>query len=83
MEVAALLLSRFMKKCCSNNCSQKATVHSFGRFCELGDNADEVMALPETTKIKLNDRQYLVMENYQHFSVGGNVAGGNTDEMMW
>ena len=59
---------------------KKATVHSFGRFCELGDNADEVMALPETTKIKLNDRQYLVMENYQHFSVGGNVAGGNTDE---
>ena len=59
---------------------KKATVHSFGRFCELGDNAEEVMALPVTIKITLNDRQYLVMENYQHFSVGGNVAGGNTDE---
>lgn len=59
---------------------KKSIVHSYGRFCELGDNAEEIVALPGTKKIILNARQYLVMENYQHFSVGGNLAGGNTDE---
>lgn len=59
---------------------KKSIVRSFGRFCELGDNADDIVALPNTVSITSNGKRYLVMENYQHFSVSGNAAGGNTDE---
>lgn len=59
---------------------KKSTVHSFGRFCELGDNAGDIIALPNTVPATSKGKHYLVMDNYQHFSVGGNAAGGNTDE---
>ena len=59
---------------------KKSTVHSFGRFCELGDNAGDVLSLPSTVPATSNGKHYLVMDNYQHFSVSGNAAGGNTDE---
>lgn len=56
----------------------KATVRSFGRFCELGEHAEDMIAgvIPVTS----NGKRCLVMDNYQHFSTGGNAAGGNSDE---
>ncbi len=57
----------------------KAAVRSFGRFCELGDNADSFMALPGMTKEVRGGKTFVVMNRYQHFQVGGNAAGGNTD----
>ena len=41
-----------------------------------------MIAIPETTKVnaKNGEKTFLVMNNYQHFSIGGNVAGGNTDD---
>ena len=59
---------------------KKSTVHSFGRFCELDDNTGDIIALPHTVLATSNGKRYLVMDNYQHFSVSGNAAGGNTDE---
>lgn len=59
---------------------KKSTIHSFGRFCELGDNAGNIIVLPSTVPATSNGKHYLVMDNYQHFSVSGNAAGGNTDE---
>lgn len=60
----------------------KSTVCSFGRFCELDEKSEDMIALPETTKVTaaIGGKKYLVMNNYRHFSVSGNVAGGNTDE---
>lgn len=59
---------------------KKSTVRSFGRFCELGENAGDILSLPNTVHATSNGKHYLVMDNYQHFSVSGNAAGGNTDE---
>lgn len=58
----------------------KATVHSFGRFCELSDNADSFIPLPGMTKSTSNGRTFIMMNTYQHFVSSGNAAGGNTDE---
>ena len=60
----------------------KSTIRSFGRFCELDEKSVDMLPLPETSKItaKIGGGTFLVMNNYQHFSVSGNVAGGNTDE---
>ena len=60
----------------------KSTVCSFGRFCELDEKSEDMIALPETTKVTaaIGGKKYLVMNNYRHFSVSGNVASGNTDE---
>lgn len=58
----------------------KSTVHNFGRFCELGDNADSFIALPGMTKVVSNDKTYVMMNTYQHFTISGNAVGGNTDE---
>ncbi len=58
----------------------KSTVHSFGRFCELGEGSKDIVALPNTIQVASNGKYYLVMDNYQHFSARGNAAGGNTDE---
>ena len=60
----------------------KSTVCSFGRFCELDEKFEDMIALPETTKVTaaIGGKKFLVMNNYRHFSVSGNVAGGNTDE---
>lgn len=57
-----------------------ATVRSFGRFCELADDGENFIPLPGMTKSKLNGKTYVLMNNYQHFAVSGNAAGGNTDE---
>ena len=59
---------------------KSSTVRSFGRFCELDDNTGDIIALPHTVLATSNGKRYLVMDNYQHFSVSGNAAGGNTDE---
>lgn len=60
----------------------KSTIRSFGRFCELDEKSAGMIPLPETSKVTSNivGKTCLVMNNYQHFAVGGNVAGGNTDE---
>lgn len=60
----------------------KSTIRSFGRFCELDEKSAGMIPLPEISKVTSNivGKTCLVMNNYQHFAVGGNVAGGNTDE---
>lgn len=60
----------------------KSLVRCFGRFCELDEKSSDIIPLPETTKIKstIGGKTILAMNNYQHFSVSGNAAGGNTDE---
>lgn len=59
---------------------KKAIVHSFGRFCELDPQSDNVIAIDGTQKVTVAGKNYLVMDGYHSFSVSGNVAGGNTDE---
>ena len=61
---------------------KNSKIHNYGRFCELDDKSKNMIALPETTKVnaKNGEKTFLVMNNYQHFSIGGNVAGGNTDD---
>ena len=61
---------------------QKSTIHSFGRFCELDEKSVDMIALPGTSKVTatIGGKAFLVMNTYQHFSVSGNVAGGNTDD---
>lgn len=60
----------------------KSKIYSFGRFCELDEKSADMIALPETTKVKsvIGGKQFLVMNNYRHFTISGNAAGGNTDE---
>lgn len=60
----------------------KSIVKSFGRFCELDEKSVDMIPLPETSKITatVGGKTFLVMNNYQHFSVSGNIAAGNTDE---
>ena len=60
----------------------KSIIRSFGRFCELSDKSVDMIPLPDTTKVtaKIGGKTFLVMNGYKHFSIGGNVAGGNSDE---
>ncbi len=60
----------------------KSRIRNFGRFCELDEKSAGMIPLPETSKVTSNivRKTCLVMNNYQHFAVSGNVAGGNTDE---
>lgn len=54
-------------------------VRSFGRFCELADNGSSYIALDFMKKVSLDGKTYVVMNDYNQFSVSGNVAGGNSD----
>ncbi len=59
----------------------KSTVRSYGRFCELADNSESFIPLPGMEIVSRDGAaKYVVMTGYQHFSVSGNAAGGNTDE---
>lgn len=60
----------------------RSIIRSFGRFCELDEKSVNMFPLSETSKITamIGGKTFLVMNNYQHFSVSGNAAGGNTDE---
>lgn len=60
----------------------KSTIRSFGRFCELDEKSVGMIALPGTSKVTttIGGKTFLVMNTYQHFSVSGNVAGGNADD---
>ncbi len=57
-------------------------IRSFGRFCELDEKSVSMNPLDGTRKVTsvIGGKTFLVMNNYQHFSTSGNVAGGNTDE---
>ena len=55
-------------------------VRSYGRFCELEDNADSFVGLDFEKKVTLNGKTYVVMKDYNQFSIGGNAAGGNNDD---
>lgn len=59
-----------------------ATVHCYGRFCELDSKSSDTLTIPEVKKVSdsTSGQKFLVMNNYQRFSTSGNVAGGNTDE---
>lgn len=58
----------------------QSKVRSFGRFCEFPDDEESYIALDFMKKISLNGKTYIVMRDYNRFSVSGNAAGGNTDE---
>lgn len=55
-------------------------VRSFGRFCELADDGSSFIELEFMKKVSLDGKTYVVMNDYNQFSVSGNVAGGNSDE---
>lgn len=55
-------------------------VRSFGRFCELADDGSSFIELEFMKKVFLDGKTYVVMNDYNQFSVSGNVAGGNSDE---
>ncbi len=55
-------------------------VRSFGRFCELADDGSSFIELDFMKKVSLDGKTYVVMNDYNQFSVSGNVAGGNSDE---
>lgn len=55
-------------------------VRSFGRFCELADDGSSFIELNFMKKVDLDGKTYVVMNDYNQFSVSGNVAGGNSDE---
>ena len=57
-----------------------STVHSFGRFCELSEKNREYQLLSNMTLCENNGNRYVVMNDYNHFKISGNAAGGNTDE---
>ena len=60
---------------------EKAVPKSFGRFCVFDDDAPEYPLLPNMESVYKDGRvKYIVMNNYQHFAVSGNVAGGNSDD---
>lgn len=57
-----------------------ATVKSFGRFCELPSNNLDFIPLEFMQRVTENGTTFVVMKDYNYFSIGGNAAGGNTDE---
>lgn len=57
-----------------------AKVRSFGRFCELLDDGSNFIELDFMKKVMLDGKAYVVMNDYNKFSVSGNAAGGNNDE---
>jgi len=59
---------------------KNAKVRSFGRFCELSDDGNSFIEMDYMKKISLDGKTFVVMRDYNQFSVSGNVAGGNTDE---
>lgn len=59
---------------------QHSKVRSFGRFCELADVDSNYPVLDYMQKISLDGKNYVVMKDYNQFSVSGNAAGGNSDE---
>lgn len=54
-------------------------IYEHGRFIELGDN-DDYEPTTEMTLEKREERTFVVLNNYRHFTAPGNVAGGNTDD---
>ena len=59
---------------------QKSKVRSFGRFCELSDEGESYITLDFMKKVSFKGKTYIVMRDYNQFSISGNAAGGNTDE---
>ena len=59
---------------------KKAKVCSFGRFCILSDDEKAFLELDNMKRIDSDGKTYIIMTDYNHFSVGGNAAGGNSDE---
>lgn len=59
---------------------QHSKVRSFGRFCELADADSSYPILDFMLKITLDGKTYVVMKDYNQFSVSGNATGGNSDE---
>lgn len=58
----------------------QAKVRSFGRFCEFEKDGEDYIALDYMTKINIDGKVYVVMNDYSKFSISGNAAGGNSDE---
>jgi hypothetical protein len=58
----------------------KAKVRSFGRFCEIESPTDLDHSPLNMVHASVGDKHFLVLADYEHYSVSGNVAGGNTIE---
>ncbi|MDR2266246.1 MAG: BREX-4 system phosphatase PglZ [Christensenellaceae bacterium] len=56
-----------------------ATVHSFGRYIEIKDDARFLLSR-SMEDVELDGRHYIVMKTYEHFTQSGNAAGGNSDD---
>ena len=59
---------------------QGATAMAHGRFCKLDASPKSTDYLPYVEHCKLNDDEFLVMKDYNHYKQRGNAAGGNTDD---
>lgn len=57
-----------------------AVAHNFGRFCEFKSNSQDYIPQDFMTMISERGKDFVVMNDYNMFVVGGNAAGGNTDE---
>lgn len=57
-----------------------AIIRSFGRFCELPSKCIGFTPLDYMQTVSENGTTFVVMKDYNRFSIGGNAAGGNTDE---
>ena len=55
-----------------------SVVHSFGRYIEL-KNAASVSITPSMYRYDINDKHFIIMKTYEHFTQSGNAAGGNSD----
>ena len=59
---------------------QHSKVRSFGRFCELDDKDSSYPILDFMQKATLDGKTYVIMKDYNQFTVSGNAAGGNSDD---
>lgn len=57
-----------------------AKVLAYGRFCQLGGKPRNEDILENVESVIYDEKYYLVMKDYNHYSKPGNAAGGNTDE---
>jgi hypothetical protein len=57
------------------NAPESAKPCSFGRYCELSCGFTETVHGGDYEYIKIGDKAYYVIKNYEHFSVSGKAAG--------
>jgi hypothetical protein len=58
---------------------ENAKLRSFGRFCELPENFVETVHADDYEYVKIEDKAYYVIKNYEHFSVSGKAVSKDQD----